>query len=1004
MNFSLADQGFGYSGSYATIGAKTRLGEDIFDGRWLFEGRGHLGLESGGFFANLGVERVFTLESAGADLVLGGWFDYDGDEQGDFAHPFQLLSVNAQIKTRYWDLISNGYFPIGNDEFTQGDPTGVECFYQNYIVLQAGIDSALTGFDTLFRFRPDALAMVNGSVALGGYGYGSDVVDSFAGVRGRVGFQLLRGMTVVGELNHDNRFDLTGVVQLGWQFGGTARGNEYAGLGRDLEPTIRNDHIVRYQQDVVYAIDPDTGRPYNVYHVDNTADVAYGNGTVETPFATLLDAENASAADDIIFVQEGDGTTHGMDRGIVLKDGQLLLGDGVRHLIPIQNGQYHILCNDLDGNRPRITNVGGNDVVTLANRNTVRGLVILGNGTAGNGISGNAFPAGPPITDGIIEDNFISGAILHGVSLNTIAGDWTFARNEIRENGFDGINIVDACDPASTFLFEDNVVNANGRDGIHFENYDGTSFTFLRNTTSFNGRDGVRMEGFKNTSGNGADFLFASHIASGNAGDGIHIEDANGDLRIVNSIFQGNSGDGIELTNFTNTVGNDRTLIGPVSAGSVSTITGNSVGINIQLTDPFAEQNVTITGSTIDGNGTGIQALASGTGVNLTTNVVDNFSVSNNTGTGMRFLSQQGALHNVLVENTEFALAANNNGSVAGSGIDFLVGDNNFGQAARLAATVRNVSINNAGSSPTGSGITVGVQDDGQLDLFVQSTTINSAAGSAVAMLFDTNNIQQVSRVVFDSVLLQTPGANAVAMSVDTDSWVDFQLTNSSLVGAGGPNNSGMFITIDGNSNTLTRLTIQNNSITNFQGNGINLQTAGDTRTVADISANLISQNGPGTDINNLPYFDGVSIAVAGTSSLNARLENNLFDDNFESSLTVQTLNNAVANILLVGNNMGSDFGEDQPPAQTSNLQDMAIVNGPAGTICLAMSNNTFQWPAFVVNNAGAASYTLELDGLTNGLGVPVIIGAVTPASYGTVCEPAIAAEEAFFISSGFDP
>ncbi len=637
VEYSFADDGFGYSGSYATLGGKTRLGEDIFDGRWLLEGRGHVSVENSGFFANVGVERVFSLQNAGADLVLGGWFDYDSDQQGDFAHTFTAMAVNAQVKTKFWDVDTNAYFPIGNSDFTQGDPTGQDCFYLHSIVLVAGIDSALQGFDTMFRYRPESLAMLNGSVELGGYAYNSDVVEFFGGIRGRIGVQLLRGMTVTAELNHDDRFDFTGVLQLGWQFGVSARGNEYAGLGRDLEPTIRNDHIVRFHQDVVLAIDPDTGRPYNVYHVDNTADPAFGNGTAETPFVTLKDAENASAPQDVIFVREGDRTSRGQDRGIVLKDGQLLLGDGVQHLIPIQNGQFFMLCNDLDGNRPRITNIGGNNVVTLANDNTVRGFVIQGNNQAANGIFGNAFPGGNPITGGTIEDNLITNAILHGVSLNTIAGDWRFARNTITGNGFDGINIINACDPNSNFVFESNIVNSNGRDGIHFENFDGTNFTFIRNTTNFNGRDGVHMENYKGAGG--TEVLFASHTAIGNNGDGIHIDGLDGNVRILNGNIQNNNGDGIELTNVTNTLAGDATLIS-ATTGATSTISGNGIGINIQLTQDLERQLVTITQSTINGNGTGVLSLASGVGTTLTNNVIENLSISNNTGTGLRFLSQ----------------------------------------------------------------------------------------------------------------------------------------------------------------------------------------------------------------------------------------------------------------------------------------------------------------------------------------------------------------------------
>jgi hypothetical protein len=251
-------------------------------------------------------------------------------------------------------------------------------------------------------------------------------------------------------------------------------------------------------------------------------------------------------------------------------------------------------------------------------------------------------------------------------------------------------------------------------------------------------------------------------------------------------------------------------------------------------------------------------------------------------------------------------------------------------------------------------------------------------------------------------------------MQVAADSWVDFRLTNSAMIGAGGVNASGMVMSTDGNDNTLTRMVLRNNIIAGFQGNGINMLTAGETRTLLELDGNTIGAtvfngnpiggNGPGTDPANLPYFDGVNLVVSGDSVLNARITNNTLNDNFERSIDILTTDSGISNLLLVGNTMGSDFGEDAAPAQTSNLVDMVVANDPGGTTCLAMSNNKFQWPAFVTNAAGAAGYILELDGLTNGLGVPIVIGPVTTAPFGTFCEPAIAAEEAFFIASGFDP
>ena len=312
VGFTAADEAFGYSGSYATLGLKNRIGEDIFDGRWLAEARGHISVESGNAFVNIGIMRNFTITSAGADVSTGLWFDWDGDEQGTFAHTFRQVSGNLTIKTRRMVHSTNIYGPMGTRNFTLGGgvdtPNGV--FFGNLITLQSGVDSALGGVDTTFRFRPDQLAFLRGSVEIGGYSFESDLIDQFAGIRVGLGVQPLRGAIFNFQLTHDDRFNTTGIIQMSYLMGVNARGSEYSYVGNDLDPTIRNDHIVRFRRDFRAVIDPDTGLPYNVIHVNNTAG-AGGAGTFESPFATLAEAQAASVTDDIIFVDEGDGTSTG---------------------------------------------------------------------------------------------------------------------------------------------------------------------------------------------------------------------------------------------------------------------------------------------------------------------------------------------------------------------------------------------------------------------------------------------------------------------------------------------------------------------------------------------------------------------------------------------------------------------------------------------------------------------------------------------------------------------
>jgi hypothetical protein len=490
----------------------------------------------------------------------------------------------------------------------------------------------------------------------------------------------------------------------------------------------------------------------------------------------------------------------------------------------------------------------------------------------------------------------------------------------------------------------------------------------------------------------------------------------NGDVQILNPTTVGNVASGIAMENVTNTLLGDATFIGTTTGGT-SNISGNGFGVNIALNTPGATQVVTITDSTINNNAAvGILATASGVGTVLTTNVVENLSVNGSGGSGLRFTALQGALHNVLVENTVTPLTVNGSGAVAGNGIDFLVGDNSPGNISSLIGTVRNVTINGSNASA----MLIDVEEDGQISLFTENVTANNTGGTGIRAIVDTNANLALSHLYFDNVDITSVGADGFHLSVLDDSLVDFRFTNGSIrddypgftLPAAEPNWFGLEIDVDGGAGTLARMFIQNNVISNitagvsgFTNGGVQITTDGSSHTLATIDGNSVLNHGVGVDPANLPYFDGIDIQVLGSSEFNLNLTNNILTGNFERSFD---LNNAgvgsVANIFMQGNTMNSDVGEDAPLPITSGLIDMTVTNGAAANTCLAMSNNFFQFAAQVVNNAAPASYLLELDGLTNGLGQPTIIGAVTIVPFGSACQPAIAAEEAFFILNGFPP
>ncbi|MFM7118327.1 MAG: beta strand repeat-containing protein, partial [Planctomycetota bacterium] len=867
--------------------------------------------------------------------------------------------------------------------------------FNNAIVLQPGIDSALQGFDVTWRFRPRSLGMVNGSFDLGGYGYRSDFIDFFGGGRARFAMQLLQGLVISAEVNQDERFDTTGVLQLAYLFGVNARGNEYSLAGRDLEPTLRNDHIVRYNQDVVLAIDPDTGAPYNVYHVDNTADPGFADGRAQTPFTTLAAAQAAAGTDAIIFVHEGNGTDFGMSNGIVLKDRQMLLGDGALHLIPLQGGTFFELCNDPGANRPVISGNAGGAAITLANDNVVRGIVVDGSAAdTGYGILGNG------VNNGVIEDVAINDAILHGIAINNFTGDWQFNRNDITRSGFDGMLLTNNTDPTSVLSFEDNDVSGNGRDGISLTNYDAAEITFDNNITDANGRDGVRLVNFLNTTGNGTDVLFLSHTARNNIDNGLHVNGGDGNLEFLNSLITGNVANGIRIQNWTNTNPTDRTLISSFNGGT-STITGNGIGSGAGIFNLLENgtQRLFIVDNTINGNGIGVTSIADNVTTLLTTEITDN-SISNNNSDGVQLSSFGGASHFALIDNN----LVNANGAFGGSGIRLIAGDPSA-TTSLLDVTVQNTAVTNTAN---GGGIVGDVIQDAQLNLFVDNSTISGNSGNGIGLDIDTIANLAINNLTVTNSLLNNNAGSAVSVFTGTDTFADIVVENSVLTNGGG---NGVLVQALGNNavagvDNRTRAFIQNNQISGFTQDGIAGDATGDASLFMTINGNTITDNGPGTDPDALPFFSGIFLRATADASLNGRITNNLVTGNFDRGLLVETLNNANTALLLAGNNMsGNDLGEDlgNAPIVDSFLEDLNIFNGAGATTCVAMTNNFFTLDAVFTNAGGIPDFQLELDGVTNSFGGGAFFGGpiVFPA-FGTVCVPAINAEAAAFNAAGF--
>ncbi len=951
---NFADDGLGYSGSYATLGGKARLFEDALDGRWLTEARLHHSIEeNGGFFANVGLERVFSIDAAGADFVVGAWYDFDGDQQGNFGNDFSQVGVNASIKTRRWDLVGNGYFPVGITDRTSGLPGDGSFFIGNNIQFQPGIDSALTGFDVTLRLKPKQLAFVNGSFEIGGYGYSSDLVNSFGGGRVRLGMQSRRGLSLTVEVNHDDRFETTGVLGVGYSFGaGGAIGGEYSRLGRDLEQTIRNDHIVRFNQDIVLAIDPDTGAPYNVIHVNNTADGTIGNGTAELPFDELLDAENASNVGDVIFVAAGDGTTNLYNEGITLKDDQLLLSTGGQIILPTANRGLVELVPP-GGVGATISNPGGFDVVRLADRNLIGGINIDANG-ATNGISGSGIEAAN------IQSTNISGASEDGILVTNSTGDWSLTN-----------------------------VNSslNGRDGIHLNGFASDQVTLASTTTNTNSRHGIFLE---NDTNPGGSIDLVEITSNENTINGVLVTNGNGNLNVVDATVLNNTTNGVGTFNYTG-----QTFVG-TSEDGVSSISGNRVGanLNFELDGNGLTQDVLVTGLTIDDGGRGIVANTSGQNTTMNVNIIDTISINDNDNEAIMMTADAGSVINTNIRSTStgFPLQIVDNGIIGGAAISLsATGTSNGIAASQINADIDNVFIQLPGNANGDDGIQVNstgnavanveIDDANILRIIVGDDTIPNnfnvndnmllAAGDfGVSLNFFNSGGGEINRVAVRNTMIETD--NGIEINTGVDTLADVVVLDSVIQAVGpragdrdtllnDPTNTnfgdvGVRILTTGDDSdsavdNLTRVRIERTLIQDFSGpfstgfggpgfNGlgealpgaaVDVATFGDANLLLTLQSNRILNNGAGWNFDDdndgfffedpvevtedplrVLFYDAVKINALDSSVVSTRVVGNFFQDNFERAISLDTYDSATINAQVIANAFdNNDRGDD---------------------------------------------------------------------------------------------
>lgn len=798
------NEGLGFDNSYGTFG--TRIGPDF----GLFsEVRLHLS-EEGNFFSNVGVGHRAFVTPLNLAATASFWYDYDGDQFEPFGHDFHQVGVNANLQHEQFGVNFNGYQPIGQQNHTFA-PDG-SCFIGNRILVQQGIDSALRGWDLTFQYRMPLYEGYHAMLEFGGYQYASRLVDEFEGFKIAIGGMPIDGLMIRGEINDDDTFGTTGLVTFAWLFGA---GRMNAPHGRGFEMTRRNDHIVRFNQEPIFATNPATGALYNVIHVDNTA-APGGTGRFDSRFDELADADplqgGASSPDDLIFVWEGDGTTAGYDTGITLQDGQRLFGDGVAHVIPTLEVGDFMLCNNVDGNLPMLENIGGGMVVVTAADTEVAGLNIL---STTSGVSGSGY-----VGDTLVRDNVITGGSSPSIDLTGITGDVMTARNDIT-----------------------------------------------------GGADGIEITGIT------GDVTSTEDVVTGVIGSGIDVAGVTGTVTVDSATVTGASVDGVTVANSDTVVVTDSTLTGNGAAGvrvvvddgipSTAMITGNTTtgnldGVAIDADGVGSDITATVTNSAANAadisNNTGEGVLATvtnGGSVDLTVDSVD--TINTNTGSGITLVGDGGSFILTATGNT---LDSNDGGGFAAvltgaTSVDATISGNTILGTTAAAGDGVNYSLDV--TTTTNIVRLTGNTFESLVDNGVVFVTANDAA--RLDVVTSGNTVEMSGLAGFS---LTTTDASRVRLSMAGDT---FDL-----------NDQGIVLNSQDSSRILA-LAVNNVTVTQSTNEGLALISADDSIAILEVNGGNFSNNGaeglnvsmtgPTTaGVNHQTYVDLGNVLINGNGGV----------------------------------------------------------------------------------------------------------------------------------------
>ena len=312
----------------------------------IIDARAHV-FNSGRWAGNAGLGIRSTIHDC--DLLgVHAYYDFRS-----YHHLFeQQISGGLEYLSHYFDVRIDGYLPFGKKG----------CIYDQKFVRfqnsQIMVDQKLVAAIPLAELELGVPVKSGIYLAAGPYYLFSQDVKGYKigdawGGKVRLSWDIGNYLTLEGSTTYDPIFDFgaTGFIRLNFPLGKKFQ-EKKCNYSRRNYPIVRNEIIPILHTQKIAPLNRrgEVSEPLTIIFVNNTAEPE-GNGSFESPFASLKQAEAFSEPGDIIYVFPGDHTPKNMEEGIVLKEDQILVSSG--HEFSIEEVTIPALTpNDL----PVITN------------------------------------------------------------------------------------------------------------------------------------------------------------------------------------------------------------------------------------------------------------------------------------------------------------------------------------------------------------------------------------------------------------------------------------------------------------------------------------------------------------------------------------------------------------------------------------------------------------------------------------------------------------------------